>query len=216
MKHVLSEEGYAVDVALTGEEGRLLALVNDYDGMLLDLELCDRHGLEILQEMRRGGKGTPVLVVTGNADSATLVRALDTGADDYIVKPVSNDELRARVRALLRRGPATRLVEQITVGNLTLNRLTRRVTAGGAEIGLTPRELALLEHMMLHAGETVSRTELQEKVWDMHFDPTSNVIDAHMARLRKKLKDSSAGATIQTRRASGFILTAAPAETMAE
>ena len=119
--------------------------------------------------------------------------------------------LRARVRTLIRRGStSSRVGEQVTIGNLTLNRLTRRVTCNAVELSLTSMELKLLEHLMLKAGETVSRSELHDKVWDMHFDPSSNVIDAHVARLRKKLQAAGATAGITTRRGIGFVLAAAP------
>ena len=204
---VLHDEAYAVDTAGTGEEARMLALVNDYDGIILDLELGDRHGFEILQELRRNGRHTPILLYSGRGDTDSIVRGLDAGADDYVVKPVSNEELRARVRTLIRRGAATsRVGEQVSVGNLVLNRLTRRVTSGAKEVDLTSMELKLLEHLMLRAGETVSRSELHDKVWDMHFDPSSNVIDAHVARLRKKLQKAGASAAIATRRGIGFVL----------
>ena len=206
LRRVLGEDGYAIDVAITGEEARVLAAVNQYDGMILDLQLADRHGLAILQELRRIGLQTPVLVYTGKSDTQSIIRALDAGADEYVVKPVSNDEMRARVRALLRRGDAPRSSEQVTVGGLMLNRLTRRVTFAGFDLDLTATELRLLEHMMLHAGEVVTRSELHDNVWDMHFDPSSNVIDAHVARLRKKLDRAGAAAAIATRRGVGFIL----------
>ena len=204
---VLRDESYAVDTASTGEEARTLALVNEYDGIILDLQLGDRHGFEILQELRRNGRPTPVLLYSGQADTETIVRGLDAGADDYVVKPVSNEELRARVRTLIRRGAgSSRIGEQTRAGNLTLNRLTRRVTCNGEDVSLTSMELKLLEHLMLRTGETVTRSELHDKVWDMHFDPSSNVIDAHVARLRKKLQQAGASATITTRRGMGFVL----------
>jgi DNA-binding response OmpR family regulator len=206
LARVLRDDAYAIDVASTGEEARMLALVNEYDGIILDLHLGDRHGFEILQELRRNGRRTPVLLYSGVSDTDSIVRGLDAGADDYVVKPVSNEELRARVRTLVRRGSANRVSEQVTVGNLTLNRLTRRVTCEKQDVSLTSMELKLLEHLMLRTGETVSRSELHDKVWDMHFDPTSNVIDAHVARLRKKLEKAGASAIIATRRGIGFVL----------
>jgi two-component system OmpR family response regulator len=203
---VLRDESYAIDAAASGEEARVLALVNEYDGIILDLQLGDRHGFEILQELRRNGRRTPVLLYSGLSDTDSIVRGLDAGADDYVVKPVSNEELRARVRTLVRRGSGARVSEQVSVGNLTLNRLTRRVTCGAVDVSLTSMELKLLEHLMLRTGETVSRSELHDSVWDMHFDPSSNVIDAHVARLRKKLDKAGASAIIATRRGIGFVL----------
>ena len=208
---VLRDEAYAVDTASTGEEARMLALVNEYDGIILDLQLGDRHVFEILQELRRNGRQTPILLYSGRADTESIVRGLDAGADDYVVKPVSNEELRARVRTLTRHGARTRVDEQVRVGNVVLNRLTRRVTSQGNEISLTAMELKLLEHLMMRCGEIVTRSELHDKVWDMHFDPSSNVIDAHVARLRKKLRLAGASTEIETRRGVGFSLSPATA-----
>jgi DNA-binding response OmpR family regulator len=212
---VLRDEAYAIDIASTGEEARTLALVNEYDGIILDLQLGDRHGFEILQELRRNGRRTPVLLYSGLSDTDSIVRGLDAGADDYVVKPVSNEELRARVRTLVRRGAGSRVSEQVSAGNLTLNRLTRRVTCGAVDVNLTSMELKLLEHLMLRTGEIVTRSELHDKVWDMHFDPSSNVIDAHVARLRKKLDKAGASPIIATRRGVGFVLeSVTPSEKM--
>lgn len=206
MQRVLSEDGYAIDVATSGEQARLLAFINEYDGIVLDLDLGDRHGFEILQELRSSGRATPVLLYTGQDDSQAIVRGLDAGADGYVVKPISNSELRARVRSLLRRGSATRPSEQVVCGDLRLNRLTRTVLRSGADIDLTPTELRLLEHFMLNAGRVVTRGELHDKVWDMHLDPSSNLVDAHVARLRKKIADAGSKVSLTTRRGVGFVL----------
>lgn len=206
VRAVLIADGYAVDVAATGEEGRLLAFVNDYDGIVLDLHLSDRHGLTILQELRREGRQTPVLILTASAEESEVVRALDAGADEYVVKPVRNRELAARVRALVRRGAYAQRSEQLTVGSLILNRLTRRVLVAGEMVELSPREFALLEHLLLHTDEVVTRADLLEKVWDMHFDPGSNVVDVHVARLRRKLEACDAPVAIHTVRGVGFRL----------
>lgn len=206
IQRVLREDDYAVDVAASGEEARTLALVNEYDGIILDLQLGDRHGFEILQELRGEGRRTPVLLYSGLSNADSIVRGLDAGADDYLVKPVTNQELRARVRALIRRGEGgSRVADQVTVGNLTLNRLSRRILCDSFEVDLTSTEFKLLEHLMLRSGQTVTRSELHDKVWDRHFDPSSNVIDAHVARVRKKLEQAGASPEIATRRGIGFV-----------
>ncbi|HEX2779918.1 MAG TPA: response regulator transcription factor [Gemmatimonadaceae bacterium] len=203
---ILAEQGYVVDVANTAEDGRAMALATDYDAIVLDLELGDRHGSEVLAALRAAGKLTPVLVLTGRDDDESIVRSLDQGGDQYAVKPVSNEELRARVRALVRRGATSRTLEQLSVGNVTVNRLSRRVRVGDRDLALTPKELALLEHLMLRAGEVVTRAELLEKVWDMHFDPGSNVVDVHVTRLRRKLEQAEGTVAIVARRGFGFVL----------
>ena len=203
---MLAEDGYAIDVANTGEDASLLAFVNDYDGIILDLDLGDRHGFEILQELRNRGKSVPVLLYTGEDGTEAIVRGLDAGADGYIVKPVSNVELRARVRSLTRRSSSPRLREIVVVGDLQLNRLTRVVRSCARELDLTPMELRLLEHFMLNAGRVITRSELHDKVWDMHLDPSSNLVDAHVARLRKKMNDAGSSVSLSTRRGMGFVL----------
>jgi DNA-binding response OmpR family regulator len=209
-QHVLEQEGFAVDVATTGSDGLSLALVNDYDCVLLDLGLPDHHGITIIQTLRREGRTTPVMVLTGTAEGQTSVRALDAGADDYVTKPVIIDQLRARIRALVRRGGAQR-TETLACANLVLNRLSRQLFVDGTEVRLTAKELPLLEHLLLHRDEVVSRTDLLERVWDMNFDPGSNVVDVNVTRIRKKLVDAGAAVAIHARRGVGFVLSAAPA-----
>ena len=204
-KQVLEQEGFAVDHATTGNEAQTLAFVNDYDAIILDLALPDRNGLTVLQALRKEGKTVPVLVLTGNTESASTVRSLDAGADDYIKKPIVIDEFRARMRALVRRGGAKR-TEQLACGNVVLNRLTRQVMIASKECSLTAKEFQLLEHFLLSQGQVVTRTELLEKVWDMHFDPGSNVVDVHVTRLRKKLEGAGADIKIAARRGQGFVL----------
>ena len=207
VRRLLEEEGFAVDVAETGESARVLAMVNEYDAIVLDLVLPDGHGIPFIQALRREGRHTPLAVLTGTTDKSATVRALDAGADDYLTKPIVFDEFKARIRALVRRGGARR-TEQLALGNLVLNRLTREVLVAGVPIRLTPRELALLEHLLLHAGEVVTRTQLLEKVMDMSFDPGTNVIDVNVARLRKKLSVANATAVIAARRGIGFVVRA--------
>lgn len=204
-KQVLEQEGFAVDHAVTGNEAQTLAFVNEYDAIILDLALPDRNGLTVLQALRKEGKTVPVIVLTGNTESASTVRSLDAGADDYIKKPIVIEEFRARMRALVRRGGAKR-TEQLACGNVVLNRLTRQVVVASKECPLTAKEFQLLEHFLMHQGQVVTRSELLEKVWDMHFDPGSNVVDVHVTRLRKKLEAASADIKIAARRGQGFVL----------
>ena len=205
-RNVMESDGFAVDVATTAQDGLTCAMVTDYDVILLDLGLPDGNGITIVQALRRGGKVTPVMVLTGTTDKAITVLALDAGADDYITKPLLIDEFRARVRALIRRGGAKR-TEQISFGNVVLNRLSRQLFVNGSEVSLTAKELPLLEHLLLHGDEVISRSELLERVWDMHFDPGSNVVDVNVARIRRKLTDAGANIRIGTRRGVGFVLT---------
>lgn len=202
----LAQDGFAVDHTPSGVEGRTLAFVNDYDALMLDLLLPDMHGLQLLQELRREGLDTPIIVLTAEGDSATLVRVLDTGADDFLVKPVGQDELRARMRALVRRGGAKRL-ETLKLGSIVLNRMTRQVLHEGHALDLTNKEFNLLEHFFMHADAVVTRADLLEKVWDMHFDPGSNVLDVHVGRLRRKLERLAGAPELQTVRGAGYRLT---------
>jgi two-component system OmpR family response regulator len=205
VRRLLEEDGYAVDTAATAEDGRTLAMVNEYDAIVLDLVLPDGHGIPIIQTLRRDGKKTPIIVLTGTKDSEVTVRALDAGADDYLSKPINFWEFKARIRALVRRGGAQR-TEQLSVGNVVLNRLTREILVGGKLLAVTPRELALLEHFLMRPTEVVTRSDLLEKVWDMTFDPGSNVVDVNVARLRKKLESAGATVSIIAKRGLGFVI----------
>lgn len=204
-RYLLEQEGFQVDAAGTCEEGTTLALVNDYDAIVLDLGLPDRNGLSVVQTLRSRELPTPILILTGNQDSAMTVRALDAGADDYVTKPLVPEAFRARIRALVRRGGATRS-EMLTFGNVTVNRLTRRALCEGNEIPLTARELALLEHLIMRAEHVITRTTLLEKVWDMNFDPGTNAVDVAITRLRKKLEGCEATVKIVAKRGEGFVL----------
>jgi len=206
---LLTEDGYAVDVTESGEEGLLLARVYPYDAVILDLGLPDRAGLAVLRALRGEGSRLPILILTARAGTEEVVNSLDAGADDYLVKPFANAELKARVRALVRRGGAVRS-EQLACGALVINRLTRRALVAGTPLDLTAREFALLEHLALRAGEVVTRSELLEKVWDMHFDPGTNVVDALVLRLRRKLSAAGGSPRVATIRGAGYQLTDSP------
>ena len=201
----LKEEGHAVDVAPDGDEATMLAHVYDYDVILLDIVLPRKNGFQIAAELRREGRTTPILMLTSRDATEDVVRGLDAGADDYLAKPFRFEELLARVRALHRRGGAARL-DVLRHGQLTLDRLRHIAAWDGHPLDLTPKEFQLLEYFLLHPEEVVRRTTLLEKVWDMHFDPESNVVDVHVGNLRRKLERAAGGTVIATVRGVGFTL----------
>jgi DNA-binding response OmpR family regulator len=201
----LREEGYVVDIAADGEEATMLAHVYQYDVVLLDVVLPKKNGFQVAQELRREGRNTPILMLTSRDAVEDIVRGLDSGADDYLSKPFRFDELLARIRALVRRGGAERL-EVLRYGPLTLDRLRHVALANEKPLDLTPKEFQLLEYFLLHPEEVVRRTQLLEKVWDMHFDPESNVVDVHVGNLRRKLMQACGGQLVQTVRGVGFSL----------
>jgi DNA-binding response OmpR family regulator len=202
---LLEREGFSVELCTTGAEGEQRALAGQYELIVLDQGLPDRHGITVVEALRKAGRTTPVIVVSGWSDPESMIRALDAGADDYHAKPISADVFRARVRALVRRGGA-RQNESVTCGNLVLHRHKRRLAVAGSEIRASAKEIALLEHLMMRQGEIVSREELLEQLWNGQSDPGSNVLNVTVARLRKKLADSGASATIESRRGLGFVL----------
>jgi len=201
----LREDGYAVDVAHDGKDGALKAHVHDYDLLILDIMLPGKTGYEILSELRREGSGVPVLLLTARDATEDVVRGLDAGADDYLTKPFSFDVLLARVRALVRRGGAQRL-ERLRYDDVEIDRIQHAAKRGSRDLKLTAKEFQLLEFFLLHPDEVVKRTRLLEKVWDLNFDPMSNVVDVHVAKLRKKLTAGGEPAVIHTVRGVGYIL----------
>jgi DNA-binding response OmpR family regulator len=205
IKQGLEEEGHAVDVAVDGEEATLLAHVGDYDAILLDVMLPKKNGFQVAIELRREGRTTPILMLTSRDAPEDVIRGLDAGADDYLAKPFRFDELLARLRALTRRGGAQRL-DALQYESVAMDRLQHRATVHGTPLDLTPKEFQLLEYFLLHAGEVVRRTTLLEKVWDIHFDPESNVVDVHVGNLRRKLNAAAGVTLLQTLRGVGFLL----------
>ena len=201
----LREEGYAVDVAPDGEEATMLAHVYDYDLIILDVMMPKKNGLQVAAELRREGRTTPILMLTARDATEDVVRGLDVGADDYLAKPFKFEELLARARALVRRGGAKR-TELMSYGPIELDRLRHKAQVKGTSLNLSPKEFHLLEHFLLKPEQVVRRTELLEKVWDMHFDPGSNVVDVHVGNLRRKLRAAAGVDLIHTVRGVGFSL----------
>lgn len=207
----LREEGYAVDVAHDGVDGALKASVYDYDLLLLDIMLPGKSGLEIVHDLRKKENSVPVLLLTARDSTDDVVEGLDAGADDYLTKPFAFDELLARVRALVRRGGSER-TERLIYGDVELDRLQHTAKRAGKRLRLTPKEYQLLEFFLLHPEEVVRRTSLLEKVWDLHFDPMSNVVDVHVANLRQKLRRDDLPPLIHTVRGVGYVFHRDPPE----
>jgi len=201
----LREDGYSVDVAHDGGDGLSKAHVHDYDLLILDVMLPGKTGIEIVRELRREGTPVPILLLTAKDAAEDMVRGLDSGADDYLTKPFSFEVLLARVRALIRRGGAQRS-EILRYADLEMNRIQHTATRGDHDLKLTAKEFQLLEYFLLHQGEVVRRTHLLEKVWDLSFDPMSNVVDVHVAKLRQKLGTWGGLPLIHTVRGVGYIL----------
>ena len=202
------EVGHIADLASDGEEGLAMAESGDYDVLVVDRMLPKRDGLSLIGVLRDKGNRTPVLILSALGQVDDRVKGLRAGGDDYLPKPYSFAELLARVEVLARRnvGPAEETTYR--VGDLELDRLSHRVSRGGKDIPLQPREFRLLEYLMRHAGQVVTRTMLLEHVWDYHFDPQTNVIDVHVSRLRGKLDKGFAHPIIHTIRGSGYVLRA--------
>src|SRR5688500_12869329 len=183
----------------------MLYHVYEYDVILLDIVLHNMNGFQVAMELRREGRNTPILMLTSRDAVEDVVRGLDAGADDYLAKPFQFDELLARLRALHRRGGAERL-EVLRYGPITLDRLRHVALIQERRLDLTPKEFQLLEYFLLHPEEVVRRTTLLEKVWDMHFDPESNVVDVHVGNLRRKLAQGAGEQLLSTVRGVGFSL----------
>ena len=205
LRRGLQEEGFAVDVASNGEDGSWLGVENEYDVILLDLMLPDVDGIEVCRRLRAADRWAPILMLTARDGVQDRVSGLDAGADDYLTKPFSFDELLARVRALLRRGPSER-PPVLSAGDLSLDPATRRVTRGGVEVELTPKEFALLELFLRHPGEALSRTRILEHVWDFAYEGDSNVVDVYVRYLREKLDRPFGRRSIETVRGVGYRL----------
>ena len=211
IKRALVEDSHAVDVAGDGDEGSFLAGSQTYDLVILDVMLPKKDGLAILREMREARKTTPVLILSARGQVKDRVKGLDQGADDYLAKPFSLDELRARVRALLRRGSEAG-TSTLKLADLTMDLLRREVRRGGDEVRLTPREYALLEYLMRHPNRVLTRTSIAEHVWDYSFDWQSNVVDVFVNYLRRKIEGEGRPKLIHTIRGVGYMIREPDAE----
>ena len=204
----LREHAYAVDTASDGRQALDLAATNDYDLIVLDLLLPRIDGLQVCRRLRSDGLTTPILMLTARGEPDQRVEGLDVGADDYLPKPYHFPELLARVRALLRRGPAL-ASSVLQVEDLTIDTRAQQVRRAERSIQLTTKEYALLEYLARRQGEVVGRAAIAEHVWDDSFDPLSNLIEVYIQRLRRKIDDGESVKLIQTRRGAGYCLTAA-------
>ena len=209
LRRGLQEEGFAVDIAANGEDGSWMGVENDYDVILLDVMLPDVDGFEVCRRLRAAGRWAPILMLTARAGVQDRVAGLDAGADDYLTKPFSFDELLARVRALLRRGPSER-PPVLSVGDLVLDPATRRVSRGDEEIDLTPKEFGLLDLFLRHPGEALSRARILEHVWDFAYEGDSNVVDVYIRYLREKIDRPFGRRSIETVRGVGYRLRRPP------
>lgn len=209
IEKVLGEAGHSVETVADGVGGLTRAREEAFDALVVDRMLPEKPGLQLVEEFRNGGGTTPALFLSALSDVDNRVEGLKVGADDYLAKPFAPEELVARVEALGRRQVTGEPpVTMLTVGDLEMNLLSRIVMRGETKIDLQPREFKLLEYLMRHAGQTVTRTMLLEKVWGYHFDPQTNVIDVHISRLRAKIDKEFDQQLLQTVRGSGYCLQA--------
>ncbi len=202
----LREVGHVAEVAHDGEDGLAMAMDGQYDVLIVDRMLPKRDGLSVIGALRGKNIDTPVLILSALGQVDDRIKGLRAGGDDYLPKPYSFSELLARIEVLSRRRGGRSEDTSYRVGDLDLNRLSRIVTRGGKEIDLQPREFRLLEYLMKHAGQVVTRTMLLENVWDYHFDPQTNVIDVHISRLRSKIDKGYAQPLLHTVRGAGYMI----------
>jgi DNA-binding response OmpR family regulator len=202
----LREQAYAVDVAGDGETAIFQVGTTDYDAVILDVMLPVKDGFAVCRAIRDSGCTVPILMLTARDAVDARIQGLDSGADDYLVKPFDFGELRARLRALVRRGRQPLLPEQLTAGVLTIETRSHRVRVQSRDVALTAKEYALIEYLVRRAGDVVSRADIAEHVWDEHYDPVSNVVDVYVQRLRRKLDRPGTDSMIRTRRGEGYQL----------
>lgn len=208
LRAALDEDGHSVEVAGDGETAEKLARDGRFDVIVLDRMLPKRNGIDVLSNLREAGVSTPVLILSALGDEDHRVEGLNAGSNDYLGKPFSTRELLARVRSLWHGRDKAAPPVKLIVGDMEMDLLARTVLRAGKKIDLQPREFRLLEYLMRHSGEVVTRTMLLEKVWDYHFDPQTNVIDVHISRLRSKIDKDFGETLLHTVRGSGYRLEA--------
>jgi two-component system OmpR family response regulator len=206
VKKGLEAAGFAVDHAPDGEEGLHLALTESYDAAIIDLMLPKVDGLTLIENIRKERINTPIIILSAKGSIDDRVQGLQTGSDDYLTKPFAFSELLARVQALIRRSTGTSEPTTLSLGDLTMDLLAREIYRGGKKIELQPKEFSLLEYLMRNAGKVVSKTMIMEHVWDYHFDPQTNVVEARVSRLRDKIDKGVGHKLIHTVRGVGYVL----------
>jgi two-component system OmpR family response regulator len=206
LQRSLKENGHMAEVAGDGESGLALAREGGWDVLIVDRMLPRLDGLSLIEKLRGEGSRTPVLILSALGEVDDRVKGLRAGGDDYLTKPYAYTELLARIEALARRPAPEEHVTRYTVSDLSLDRLSHKVTRGGQPITLQPREFRLLEYLMRNAGQVVTRTMLLQNVWDYYFDPQTNVIDVHISRLRSKIDKGFAKPLLHTVRGSGYMI----------
>ncbi|MBD0319997.1 MAG: response regulator transcription factor [Gemmatimonadetes bacterium] len=211
VERYLRESAFAVDVAHAGKDALFLANVNPYDAIVLDIGIPEPDGFEVLRRLRERGNAARVLILTARDGVDDRIHGLELGADDYLVKPFALGELRARLRALLRRGEAL-APAVLRVADLELDTNGQTAARGGEPVVLTAKEYALLEYLVRNKGRVVGRAEISDKVWDERYDPASNLIEVYINRLRRKVDAGREHPLIQTRRGAGYVLTDAGGE----
>lgn len=202
----LKESGFAVDHVADGKEGLHLGLTEPYDLAIIDIMLPNMDGLTLIRELRRKNIGTPIIILSAKRSIDDRVKGLQTGSDDYLTKPFAFSELLARVYALIRRASGAAETTRLSVGDLSMNLLTREVIRAGKEIDLQPLEFSLLEYLMRNAGRVVTKTMIMEHVWNYNFDPHTNVVEARMSKLRDKIDKLFETKLVNTIRGVGYVL----------
>ena len=202
----LEQAGFAVDHAADGEDGLFMATNESYDAAVVDIMLPGRDGLSIIAAMRQAKLATPVIILSAKHSVEDRIQGLQTGGDDYLVKPFTFAELLARVQALIRRSSRVTEPNRLTVGELAVDLITRETVRSGQTIELQPREFSLLEYLMRHSGRVVSKTMILEHIWNYHFDPQTNVVDVLVCRLRNKIDRDFEQKLIHTIRGVGYVI----------